>query len=238
MVYLLKFVIFHGCVKEPDGISTINHRIHLLRTANGHSYPLCLRELRQCFGSYPYSRFNGSQLGSARAANWVSTWYKCIYDDICIWYDMWYVHCMRCLYTCFLHCLTIFACLILHFENRGEVRKKTCHGRNLGGDYQSTDNFSRAEVDALAGQSGGLFWWWQRWWRQGWILGAEQLNFFQIFRVSWWFRWCWGQCILMYFFGGLPDDPRTMWVFLAQLCWNRAQAVLGYPYVSIPNLSL
>lgn len=36
--------------------------------------------------------------------------------------------------------------------------------------------------------------------------------------------------MLMYFLGGLPDDPRTMWVFLAQLCWNRAQAVLGYPH--------
>ena len=44
--------------------------------------------------------------------------------------------------------------------------------------------------------------------------------------------------MLMYSLGGLPDDPRTMWVFLAQLCWNRAQAVLGYPHVSIPNLSL
>ena len=67
---------------------------------------------------------------------------------------------------CTLHEMSIYMCSSLFdnfcmldfaFEDRGEVRKKTCHGRNLGGDYQSTDNFSRAEVDALAGQRGGLF---------------------------------------------------------------------------------
>ena len=64
---------------------------NLLRTANGKiAIPCwCLLELRQ--------RLMGSQLGSARATNWVSTLFKCIYDKICIWYDLWCVHCMRCL---------------------------------------------------------------------------------------------------------------------------------------------
>ena len=51
----------------------------------------------------------------------------------------------------------IFCMFDFAFEDRGEVREKTCHGINLGGDYLSTDTFNRAEVDALAGQSGGLF---------------------------------------------------------------------------------